>query len=115
MSKQKIYTNANGIRIPKICASCQHCPVPVDENQRTCKLMDLQMPADFTCNKWQVNRRCNIIGCTELGRIKKKEYLMDAFRHACCHDVSIAPASAKTELFRELWEAKNHTSIYIEP
>ena len=115
MSKKKTYINANGIMIPKICASCLHYTVPMGENERTCQLMDLQMPADFTCNKWQVNRRCNIIGCTDLGRIKKKEYLMDAFRHACCHDISIAPASAKTELFRELWEAKNHTSIYIEP
>ena len=51
---------------------------------------------------------------SEVGRIKKREYLMDRLRHAFCYDYSIAPASATIEQFRAAWEEKNKTSIYID-
>ena len=119
MMKERIkYVNQFGCVLPKICLSCEHCKVGVafgaNENERLCDLMRVAVPIDYTCKNWKPTLLHKMVGSSEPGRIKKKQYLIDAYRFAHCHDYSIAPAGADIEQFRNLWELKNKTSIYLD-
>lgn len=77
MKKIKMVRNEHGIKVCKICASCQHKKVEND-GSRTCQLMELKVEQKFKCPKWKPAGHFAQAGSSK-GRVKRREYLMFVF------------------------------------
>ncbi len=74
MKKRTVYArNRYGIKVKKCCGSCQHKCINLD-GTRLCVLMDLIVPADFRCPKWDIHEGLIHVGKGG-GKVKSHQYL----------------------------------------
>ena len=69
--------NEHGIKVRKMCASCQHKSIDND-GTRICQLMQLKVQQKFKCQKWQPAESFSQAGSSK-GKVKRREYLMFVF------------------------------------
>ena len=74
MKKRTVYErNRFGVKVKKCCASCQHKCINLD-GTRLCVLMDLIVPPDLRCPKWDIHEGLLHVGESG-GKVKSRQYL----------------------------------------
>lgn len=117
----EIIRNANGVRIAKVCASCQNCIAYAAEsvNDKRLCLVPMQdgrqreVTQRSTCSKhYMMKPNLARIKATGKGFVKSKEYL-DFVRFTYSDEAPLELKQMKMEALREYWEKTNKKSIYI--
>lgn len=116
----EIIRNVNGVRIAKVCASCQNC-IPYAENagdKRLCLVpradgQQRKVTLRSTCSKnYMMKPSLASLKATGKGMVKNKEYL-DFVRFTYSDEAPLELKQMKTEALREYWEKTNKQSIYV--
>ena len=63
--------NMYRVRIKKWCASCKHKEV-LNDGTRVCKKMQLKVPKDLVCQKWQMSDGLKNAGLLSGGVVRLK-------------------------------------------
>lgn len=117
----EIIRNVNGVRIAKVCASCQNCIVYSADNggdKRLCLVpradgQQREVTQRSTCSKnYMMKPTLAHIKATGKGMVKSKEYL-DFVRFTYSDEAPLELKQMETEALREYWEKTNKQSIYV--
>lgn len=109
--------NEHGIKVRKMCASCQHKSIDND-GTRICQLMQLKGQQKFRCPKWQ-SAACFAEAGNNKGRVKRREYLMFVFevrmqeREKLDQRLMSADEVATLDSLRKRFEDETGLSAYI--
>lgn len=116
----EIIRNVNGVRIAKVCASCQNCTTYADNvgDKRLCLVpradgQQRKVTQRSTCSKNYIMKPTLArIKATGKGMVKSKEYL-DFVRFTYSDEAPLELKQMKMEALREYFEKTNKQSIYI--
>ena len=117
MKKKTFVSNGHGIKVCKICASCQHKGIEND-GTRICQLMQLKVQQKFKCPKWQPAESFAQAGSSK-GKVKRREYLMFVFetrmqeREKLDQELISAEEVATLDSLRKRFEEETGLSAYI--
>lgn len=110
MKEHKKVRLANGIEVNRMCASCENRVFNFPF--RKCKIMDSDVPSDFSCVRWRVGKRFLKMEPGS-GYVKTKEYLAFAYEIALENDQKGTVVKVDAEEMRKLYSLSRGKKIVL--